>query len=84
MTVRWTKEALNDLEEIESYIARDSLERAYTFIEELLNFGDTLGNFPEKGTQAKWTKNRYFPTAPLASVLIYIFCHKNKETAVDT
>ena len=58
MTVRWTKEALKDLEEIEDFIAQDDLERAYTFIEELLDFGDMLGNFPEKGTQAKWAKNR--------------------------
>lgn len=57
MIVRWTKEALKDLDEIENYIAQDSLERAYAFIEELLNFGDKLGDFPEKGTLAKWTKD---------------------------
>lgn len=57
MIVKWTKEALKDLEEIEDYIAQDNLERAYTFIEKLLNFGDMLGNFPEKGVQAKWTKD---------------------------
>lgn len=34
MIVRWTNEALKDLEEIEDYIAQDSLERAYAFIEE--------------------------------------------------
>ena len=49
------KKALKDLEEIESYIAQDDLEHAYTFIGELLDFGDKLGDFPEKGTQAKWT-----------------------------
>ena len=36
MNVRWTMEALNDLDEIENFIALDNPERAYTFIEELL------------------------------------------------
>lgn len=51
------KRGVKRLEEIEDYIAQDDLGRAYMFIEELLDFGDTLGNFPEKGTQAKWTKD---------------------------
>ncbi len=57
MNVRWTTEALKDLDEIENFIALDNPERAYTFIEELLDFGDSLGEFAYKGTQAKWTKD---------------------------
>ena len=34
MKVRWTIEALNDLDDIENYIARDNPERALTFVEE--------------------------------------------------
>ena len=56
MNVRWTTEAFKDLDEIENFIALDNPERAYTFIEELLDFGDSLGEFAYKGTQAKWTK----------------------------
>ena len=55
MNVRWTVEALKDLDEIEIFIARDNPERAVAFINDLIDFGDSLGNFPEKGTQAKWT-----------------------------
>ena len=55
MNVRWTYEALNDLDEIELFIAQDDPERAVSFVGELIDFGDSLGNFPEKGTQAKWT-----------------------------
>ena len=34
MKVRWTAEALKDLDEIEDFIAIDNPERAVTFIEE--------------------------------------------------
>lgn len=57
MKVRWTIEALNDLDDIENYIARDNPERALTFVEELIEFGDSLGDFAYKGSQAKWTKD---------------------------
>ena len=57
MNVRWTYEALEDLDEIEAFIAEDNPERAISFINELLDFGDSLGNFPEKGVQAKWTSD---------------------------
>ena len=57
MRVRWTVEALKDLDDIESYIARDNPERAITFIEELIDFGDSLADFAYKGTQAKCTKD---------------------------
>ena len=55
MIVRWTLEALRDLDEIEQFISYDDIDRALAFIGELLDFGDLLGDYPEKGTQAKWT-----------------------------
>ena len=55
MNVKWTVEALNDLEEIELFIAKDNIDRALSFVNELIDFGDSLGNFANKGTQAKWT-----------------------------
>ena len=57
MKVRWTIEALNDLDEIEEFIAQDDIDRAVEFIGRLIDFGDSLGNFPEKGTKAKWTSD---------------------------
>lgn len=50
-------EALNDLEEIELFIAKDNIDRALSFVNELIDFGDSLGNFANKGTQAKWTND---------------------------
>ena len=57
MNVKWTVEALNDLEEIELFIAKDNIDRALSFVNELIDFGDNLGNFANKGTQAKWTND---------------------------
>ena len=57
MSVRWSVEALRDLDEIEEFISRDNPERAITFVGELLDFGDSLGDFSYKGAQAKWTKD---------------------------
>ena len=57
MNVKWTVEALNDLEEIELSIAKDNIDRALSFVNELIDFGDSLGNFANKGTQAKWTND---------------------------
>ena len=57
MNVKWTVEALNDLEEIELFIAKDNIDRALSFVNELIDFGDSLGNFSNKGTQAKWTND---------------------------
>jgi plasmid stabilization system protein ParE len=45
MNVKWTVEALNDLEEIELFIAKDNIDRALSFVNELIDFGDSLGNF---------------------------------------
>ena len=43
------------LHDIELFIAEDNPERAISFVDELIDFGEEPGNFPEKGTQAKWT-----------------------------
>ena len=70
MNVKWTVEALNDLEEIELFIAKDNIDWALSFVNELIDFGDSLGNFANKGTQAKWTndtsvKEMYYRIIPL-------------------
>ena len=42
MNVKWTVEALNDLDEIELFIAKDNIDRALSFVNELIDFGDSL------------------------------------------
>ena len=47
--------AIEDLNDIEDYIARDNQARAVSFVDELIDLGDSLSNEgeAEKGTPAK-------------------------------
>ncbi len=51
--------AIEDLNDIEDYIARDNPARAVSFVDELIDLGDSLSNEgeAEKGTQAKWIRD---------------------------
>lgn len=57
MKVKWSELALEDLDNIENYIALDNPERAVSFIMELIDLGDPLADqgMAQKGTPAKWT-----------------------------
>lgn len=47
--LEWTEPAVADLENIQDYIARDSVEYADAFIERLTLSVDQLESFPESG-----------------------------------
>lgn len=49
MTVIWTREALEKLSEIEKFIATDSPERAETFINYLIERGESISHNPKIG-----------------------------------
>lgn len=49
MRVEWTDEALDRLAEIEEYIAADSPGRARKFVDRLIDKGESLDQFPERG-----------------------------------
>ncbi len=49
MTVIWTTEALENLNEIEEFIARDSPKNALIFIEALIDHGESLFQNPKIG-----------------------------------
>ncbi|NUM74661.1 type II toxin-antitoxin system RelE/ParE family toxin [candidate division KSB1 bacterium] len=49
MKVVWTKEALEQLVEIEAFIARGSSARANEFVERLIKRGQSLARFPYRG-----------------------------------
>jgi toxin ParE1/3/4 len=49
MKIRWTVPAVDDLESIRNYIARDSKLYASSFIEKILNIIDSLEKLPEIG-----------------------------------
>jgi toxin ParE1/3/4 len=47
--VIWTHGARNDLDEIVTYISRDSTSSAMAFLEEVLNSSETLMTLSERG-----------------------------------
>jgi toxin ParE1/3/4 len=49
MDVKWTKKALNSLAEIAKYIEKDNPLRAGTFVKEIREKTNTLGEFPGIG-----------------------------------
>ncbi len=49
MSVRWSKEALADLEEIHEYIRQDSPDEAGKFIDALIGAAERLETFPRSG-----------------------------------
>lgn len=49
MRVEWTEPALDDMAAIRDYIAEDSPENAYRFIERLFDAAEKLTDFPERG-----------------------------------
>lgn len=56
MNIIWSALAIEDLNDIEEFIARDNPTRAVSFINELIDLGDSLSMEGEawKGTPAKW------------------------------
>ena len=49
MQIIWTQEALNRLTDIENYISKDSPNRAITFINYLIDQGESLKDHPKIG-----------------------------------
>jgi plasmid stabilization system protein ParE len=47
--VIWSPEAIQDLEDIAAFIARDSEYHAAMFVQRLIDATDRLGQFPESG-----------------------------------
>lgn len=48
-SIRWTRQALEDIEAIHAFIARDSARYADHFIEGIIESVDRLGSFPRSG-----------------------------------
>ena len=59
MNVIWSELAIEDLNSIEDYIARDNPERANSFVLELIDLGDSLSVEGQayRGTPAKWIQD---------------------------
>ncbi len=59
MNIIWSALAIEDLNDIEEFIARDNPARAVSFINELIDLGDSLSMEEEawKGTPANWIRD---------------------------
>ena len=57
MNIIWSALTVEDLNDIEQFIARDNPSRAISFINELINLGDSLKMDARKGTPAKWIRD---------------------------
>jgi addiction module RelE/StbE family toxin len=49
MRVIWTRQAVEDVEAIKAYVARDSLRYAALLVERIVGAVDRLESFPESG-----------------------------------
>jgi addiction module RelE/StbE family toxin len=49
MKISWTKEAMNNLQQIEDFISIDNPEAAIHLTEKLISLTKDLGRFPKKG-----------------------------------
>ena len=49
MRVIWTRQAVEDVEAIKTYVARDSLRYAALLVERIVGAVDRLESFPESG-----------------------------------
>ena len=51
--VRWLRAALDDLDHIAEFIARDNPDRAQSFVHEIFNQVEALGRFPFMGSSSE-------------------------------
>ena len=58
MNVIWSKEALTRLIEIEEFIGRDNQEKAESFIDYLIDRGESISNNPKIGRVVPETANQ--------------------------
>ena len=72
--VRWTPEALRDLEDVHRFLSRSSPMAANSTVERLLDTADRLGDFPELGTVvSELSRSRYRQVVVGAYRLFYRF-----------
>ncbi len=49
MIIKWTKEALSNLQDIEDFISQDNPTAAVQFIDKLISVVENLKDFPKRG-----------------------------------
>lgn len=68
MTVRWTEDAVQDLEAIHDYIARDNPNAAAETCARIVDASDRLAKHPRLGREGRRAGTRELIVAPFAIV----------------
>lgn len=79
MKIRWTKDALSCLEDIHSYISKDSLRSAKKVIIEIEGTIHQLKKFPELGRIGRVKGTREMIVAGTSYIVIYRIKHNVVE-----
>ena len=77
MIVRWTQDALRDLESIHSYISNDNPDAAPVVIGRVVAAAEALGRHPELGRAGRVHGTRELVVAP------YIIAYEIHKSAVE-
>ena len=72
MQLRWTEDAVNDLEHIADYLLEHVPERAPELIRRVYDAPATLLMFPNRGRPGKKEGTRELVLAPLPYIVVYV------------
>jgi toxin ParE1/3/4 len=72
MQLRWTEEAVKDLERIADYLIDHAPERAPELIRRIYDAPATLLMFPNRGRPGKKEGTRELVLAPLPYIVVYV------------
>jgi toxin ParE1/3/4 len=79
MNIRWTKEAVANLERISLYIAEDSFDDALKTVNRIYERIEQLSAFPQRGRVGREPDTRELVLSPLP----YIVAYRVKESTVE-
>ncbi len=77
MTVRWTEDALRDLEHVHSYLSSENSNAAASTVEMIVSAIDSLARHPYIGRRGRVTVTRELVLAP------YIVAYRIRRSAVE-
>ena len=69
--LRWTEEAVDDLEQITDYLFENAPGRATKLVREIYDAPSALLKFPYRGRHGRKSGTREFVLSPLPYVVIY-------------
>ena|ERR1035437_3310996 len=82
--VIWQKRAENSLKRIHQYIAENNPQNAMYFIDRMVDFGEKLGDFPDKFPLSRFVKfaDRGYHSAVFGHDYIFFYKVKGKKLLI--